>query len=133
MSIMPAAWGIGLAVAVAVMARLVGFDRDRAFYPLVLIVVASYYGLFAVLGGSRSELIAELPAFALFAAAAIVGFRTSLWIVVAGLAMHGVFDFFHHALIANRGLPSWWPSFCMWYDLAAAACLAVILKRGIPR
>ena len=129
MSIMPAAWGIGLAVAAAVLARLVGFDRDRAFYPLVLIVVAAYYALFAVIGGSGSDLIAETLAFALFAAAAIFGFRTSLWIVVAGLALHGVFDFFHHALIANRGVPSWWPTFCLSYDVAAAACLAVILLR----
>lgn len=34
--------GLGLAVAVAIFARIAGFDRDRAFYPTVLIVVASY-------------------------------------------------------------------------------------------
>ena len=44
--------GTGLALAVAVGAGAAGLDRDRAFYPTVLIVVASYYDLFAVLGGS---------------------------------------------------------------------------------
>jgi hypothetical protein len=42
----------------------------------------------------------------LFTAAAAIGFRTTLWVVVAGLAGHGVFDFFHHALIENPGVPN---------------------------
>lgn len=27
------------------------FDRDRAFYPFLMIVIASYYGLVAVMSG----------------------------------------------------------------------------------
>ena len=53
---MPAFIGIALALAVCVFARAVAFDRDRAFYPAVLIVTASYYVLFAVLGGSPGAL-----------------------------------------------------------------------------
>ena len=34
--------GIVLSLSVAVFARRVGFDRDRAFYPTVLIVIASH-------------------------------------------------------------------------------------------
>jgi hypothetical protein len=41
--------GIGLAILVSLVARWVGFDRDRAFYPTVLVVIASYYVLFAVM------------------------------------------------------------------------------------
>jgi hypothetical protein len=41
--------GIVLSVGVALLARSVGFDRDRAFYPTVLIVIASYYVLFAAM------------------------------------------------------------------------------------
>ena len=44
--------GAVLAPLVSVFARLTGLDRDRAFYPTVLLVVASYYVLFAVMGGS---------------------------------------------------------------------------------
>ena len=44
--------GIVLTLLVSVFARLVGFDRDRAFYPTVLVVIASYYVLFAVIGSS---------------------------------------------------------------------------------
>ena len=51
--------GIVLALCVSVFARAVGFDRDRAFYPTVLVVIASYYVLFAAMGGSMRALIVE--------------------------------------------------------------------------
>ena len=41
-----------LGVIVAGFAATTGFDRDRSFYPTVLIVVGSYYPLFAVMGAS---------------------------------------------------------------------------------
>jgi hypothetical protein len=40
---MPYGVGIVLSLSVALFARRVGFDRDRAFYPTVLMVIASYY------------------------------------------------------------------------------------------
>ena len=43
--------GALLAFAVALFATITRLDRDRAFYPTVTIVIASYYALFAVMGG----------------------------------------------------------------------------------
>jgi len=129
--LIPAVWGMALAVAVAIVARLVGFDRDRAFYPLALVVIASYYDLFAVMGGTSSALIEELIAFALFAGAAMIGFRASLWIVAAALVAHGLFDLLlHHRIISNGGVPLWWPAFCSSYDVTAGAGLAMLLRLG---
>ncbi len=51
--------GIVLALVVSVSATLIGLDKDRAFYPTVLLVFASYYDLFAVIGGSAQALIVE--------------------------------------------------------------------------
>ena len=126
----PALVGVVLALAVALFARLVGFDRDRAFYPVVMIVIASYYALFAVMAGGPVDLVSEAIAIVLFVAAAGIGFRTSLWIVVAALAGHGVFDFFHHSLIDNPGVPAWWPMWCLAYDVTAAGCLAMLILNG---
>jgi hypothetical protein len=120
----PLAIGVVLALSVSLMARLVGFDRDRAFYPVVLIVVGSYYELFAVIGESTSALLLESFGFGFFLLLAIVGFRRNLWLVAAGLAAHGVYDFFHGRLIDNPGVPAWWPAFCGSYDVTAGALLA---------
>jgi hypothetical protein len=63
----------------------------------------------------------------MFVAMAAFGFRKTPWLVVAGLALHGVFDFFHHAVIANPGVPVWWPGWCLAYDVVAAAYLAALI------
>jgi len=65
----------------------------------------------------------------LFAIAAVVGFKSSTWIVVAALATHGVFDFLHGAVIENSGVPLWWPAFCLAYDVGAAGSFAWLLQR----
>lgn len=121
-------FGSGVAIIVAVVASLVGLDRDRAFYPVVLIVIASYYILFAAMGASVPALTAELIPMAAFAAVAILGFKRSPWLLVMGLAAHGGFDLAHPLVIKNPGVPLWWPGFCLAYDLAAAAYLALLLR-----
>src|SRR5919199_2004777 len=107
---LPYVVGVVLSIAVAVFARSVGFDRDRAFYPAVLIVVASYYVLFAVMIGSVETVLLESIVMALFVIAAVVGFKRSAWIIVCGLAAHGVQDAVHGRIIANPGVPAWWPA-----------------------
>ena len=124
--------GIVLALAVSVYATLLQLDRDRAFYPTLLIVIASTYVLFAAIGGSGRAMVVDAAVMSVFVVAASVGFRRSVWLVVAGLAAHGVMDFFHARFIANPGVPAWWPAFCMTYDLAAAGYLAWRLTRVRP-
>lgn len=121
--------GAVLSLAVGCFATMIRLDGDRAFYPTVLIVVASYYLLFAVIGGSSSTIIAESAMAAAFLFAATWGFRRNLWLVVAALAAHGVFDGLHGFVIANPGVPVWWPAFCLSYDLTAASFLAWTLLR----
>jgi hypothetical protein len=121
---MPYVIGILASAGVAVFARYVGFDRDRAFYPTVTIVIALYYVLFAVMSGSLRTVLLESAVMSLFAIAAVVGFKSSMWIVVAALAAHGIFDAVHHQIIDNAGVPSWWPAWCLAYDVGAAAGLA---------
>ncbi|MFI5183269.1 MAG: hypothetical protein ACHQNV_02640 [Vicinamibacteria bacterium] len=121
--------GALLAFAVGLFAAGIGLDRDRAFYPVVTIVIASYYALFAVLGDSTHALVLESLVGAVFVAVAVSGFRSSLWLVVVALAAHGIFDLGHGALIPNPGVPRWWPEFCLTYDVTAAVYLAWLLKR----
>ncbi|MBL0926960.1 MAG: hypothetical protein IBJ11_04815 [Phycisphaerales bacterium] len=119
--------GVAIAMATAAFGRLVGFERDRAFYATVLAVLATYYGLFAVMGGSTRAILIESSVIAVFLSLSALGFRTSQWLIVAGLAGHGVFDLLHGHFIANPGVPEWWPQFCLGYDVAAAAYLAWLI------
>jgi hypothetical protein len=122
--------GALLAIVVGLFATGIGLDRDRAFYPVVAIVIAYLYALFAVVGASTHALVLESLVGTVFLAAAVLGFKSSLWFVVAALAAHGIFDLGHGTVISNPGVPSWWPEFCLTYDVTAAAYLAWLLKSG---
>jgi hypothetical protein len=128
---MPYLIGITLSLGVAVFARLVGFDRDRAFYPTVLVVIASYYVLFAAMSGSVQTVLVESIVMIGFALAAVAGFKSSAWIVVGAMAGHGVFDALRGGVLENSGVPVWWPAWCLAYDVGAAAALAWLLRRGL--
>jgi hypothetical protein len=128
---MPYVIGVVLSAGVAVFARSVGLDRDRAFYPTVMIVIALYYVLFAVMSGSVQTVLLESVVMVLFAIAAVGGFKSSSWIVVAALAGHGVFDAVHGRVIENTGVPAWWPAWCLAYDVGAAAGLAWLLRHEL--
>ncbi len=120
--------GAILALSVAGFAVVSGFERSRAFYPTVLIVVGSYYVLFAVMGASMRVLCTEIAFAGVISLLAAIGFRKNLWLVAAMLFGHGVFDFFHHSIVTNHGVPSWWPGFCLTYDVVAGLWMAVRLK-----
>jgi hypothetical protein len=121
--------GTVLAAVVCAFAMLAGFDRDRVFYPTLLMPIATYYVLFAVMGSSTPAVLVESLVAAAFLALALAGFKRNLWVVVAAIAGHGVFDFFHDLFIRNPGTPVWWPGFCGSFDILAAGFLAMLLMR----
>ena len=119
--------GIAIAFAAVFLGRSAGFDHDRAFYPVIMIVTAGYYVLFALAAGADKALVPETLASAGFVVLAVVGFRRSLWFVVGALVAHGVFDVLHGHVIDNPGVPIWWPAFCAACDIAMAALVALLL------
>ncbi len=121
--------GIGLATVVCSLAALVEFDRERVFYPTMVLVIATYYVLFAVMASSTQTLALESLIAAGFIVLAVAGYKINLWLVVAALLGHSVLDLFHHLLVQNPGVPQWWPGFCLSFDVLAGACLAMLLLR----
>ena len=116
------------------LAAVIGFARERSFYSTVLIVVATYYILFAVMGASGRILMIEIAIASGFILFAVLGFKANLWLVAAALMGHGIFDFFRPSLIANPGVPHWWPGFCMAFDVIFGGWLALQLlqRRNFP-
>jgi hypothetical protein len=122
--------GLILALSVAGLAAIIGFDRERVFYPTLLIVIGSYYALFAVMAASMRALVIESVVAGGFLLLAVVAFKRNLWFVVAAIIGHGVFDFTHHMFIKNPGVPQWWPGFCLAFDVTLGALLSMRLIRG---
>ena len=110
--------GIFLAVVVAVIGNMTRFDQERSFYSTVLIVIASYYVLFAIQGESTDALVREIVIALAFLTVAIFGALCFPLLVGIGIVAHGLFDLVHPAVIHNPGVPSWWPGFCMSIDVA---------------
>ena len=127
---MPYAMGFALAALTFFLARSAGFQRDNAFFPVMLIVIALFYVLFAVMSGSTSAIMIESAVALVFAVVAVIGFKVSPLIIAAAILAHGVFDFAHGSLIANPGVPVFWPAFCATFDIAIAAGFSwLILQR----
>jgi hypothetical protein len=86
--------------------------------------------LFAAMIGSIQTVVAESAVMIPFVIAAVAGFKGSAWIIVGALAGHGVLDTVHGHIVANAGVPAWWPAWCLAYDVGAAGALAWILMRA---
>lgn len=126
--------GILLSLATVVFAAVIGLDRERSFYSTVLFVIATYYVLFAVMGASRRTLMVEIAIASGFFLLGVIGFKGSLWLVAVALLGHGIFDFVRPGLIANPGVPQWWPGFCLAFDVIFGGWLALRLlqRRNFP-
>ena len=67
--------GVTAAVGVGLFGTMIGFDKERSFYPVVLIVIAALYLLFAVMAKSTGSLVTEAIPALVFVAMAALGFR----------------------------------------------------------
>ena len=99
-SFIPYVVGIVLSLGVALFARRLRLDRDRRFTHGADCDCV-YYVLFAAISESVHTVLSESIVMAGFSIAAVVGFKSSGWIVVGGLAGHGVFDALHGTLLSR--------------------------------
>ena len=126
--LIPVVVGVLLAVAVAALAKFTSFDKDRSFYSTVLIIIASYYVLFAVIGGSSHALTWELVIAVAFSTVAILGALFLPMLVGTGIIAHGLFDLVHDNIIQNAGVPSWWPTFCGSIDVLLGLWVVIFAR-----
>jgi hypothetical protein len=97
-----------------------------------LAVAASAYVGFAVAANAGAGWLAvELAGAGIYGYAAMRGTRGSAWWLVAGFALHPVWDVaLHSAGPARSVAPDWYTASCLSFDLAAAAIVAIAIVIG---
>jgi hypothetical protein len=126
----PVLWGLIFGVAQAASPLAFWWLDTATVYALGLALIASIYIGFAV-GDGRGRVVAVestvASAFVIVAAAGITG---SPWLLVIGLAGHGLKDLWQHRsqFVANT---RWWPPFCLAVDWTVAVILAVEIVAGL--
>jgi hypothetical protein len=126
----PAFWGLAFGALQAASPLAFWWLDPATVYALGLVLIASVYIGFAVADGRSVVIAVEISIatiFVILAAAAITG---SPWLLVLGLAGHGLKDLWQHRrqFVANT---RWWPPFCLVVDWVAAAAIAVEITAGV--
>jgi predicted membrane-bound mannosyltransferase len=122
----PVAWGVIWGCLQAASPFAFFWLDTAAVYAMGLTLIAAVYIGFAVADGRPTIIATETviaAAFVVVAAAAATG---PAWLIVVGLAAHGLKDLWqqHTGFVANT---RWWPPFCASVDLVAAALIAVAI------
>jgi hypothetical protein len=94
-------------------------------FAVVLGAAAGVYVGFALLDGRPGVLRIEVGAAVAFIVVASVGAWRSTPLIAIGYALHAAWDAAHRPRGVPTGIVSWWPPFCLTYDLLLAAFLVV--------
>jgi hypothetical protein len=125
----PVVWGVVWGCLQAA-SPLGFFWLDTAtVYALGLALIAAIYIGLAVGDGRPGVIAVETVVAAVFVVVAAVAVTGSAWLLVAGLAGHGLKDLWQHrtGFVSNT---RWWPPFCATVDFVAATIIAIGIVAG---
>jgi hypothetical protein len=126
----PAVWGIVFGALQAASPLAFWWLDPATVYALGVALIASVYIGFAVADGRPAVIALESSVAAVFVVVAAAAVTGSPWLLVLGLAGHGVKDLWQHRrqFVANT---RWWPPFCLVVDWVAAAAIAIEIIAGV--
>jgi hypothetical protein len=126
----PVLWGIVWGVIQAAAPLGFWWLAPATVYALSLALIAAVYIGFAVADGRPRVIAVETTVAGGFVVLAAVGVTGPAWLLVVGLAGHGLKDLWQHRrhYVANT---RWWPPFCLVVDWVAAAILVVLIAVGV--
>jgi hypothetical protein len=127
----PIAWGVVVGVLQAAAPVAFFWLEPATVGALGLALIAAIYIGFAVADGRRHVLAVETAVAAVFVVVAAAAATGTLWLIVAGLAAHGVKDMWQHRTGFVAGT-RWWPPFCAAVDFVAAGLIAVAITADLP-
>jgi hypothetical protein len=123
-------WGVVVGVIQAATPLGFWWLPSATIYALGLAAIAAIYVGFAVADGRPKVIAVETTVaftFVLIAAVAVTG---TPWLLVVGLAGHGLKDAWQHRT-HFVSTTRWWPPFCMTVDFVVAAIIAVEIAAGV--
>jgi hypothetical protein len=125
------AGGVGavLAALSGALIFLLPHDMAREFLAIVMTLIGAAYFGFAFSQRDRRAAVIEVVVASAFVMIALLGLWVSVWFIVGGLFLHGVWDLMHHRHGGLAAIPAWYIPFCVWYDWLAAAIVAVWMLR----
>lgn len=127
----PAVCGGAVGVIQAMSPLAFWWLEPRIVYALGLTLIAAVYIGFSVADGRWHVIAIETSVAASFVLVAAVSVTGSAWLLVLGLAGHGLKDLWQHRTHFVRNT-RWWPPFCATVDWVAAGILTGALLMGVP-
>jgi hypothetical protein len=126
----PVIWGAVVGVIQAVSPLGFWWLEPKTVYALGLALIAAVYIGFSVADGRGRVIAIESSVAGLFVVVAAVSVSGSAWLLVLGLAGHGLKDLWQHRTHFVRNT-RWWPPFCATVDWVAAGILTGALLMGV--
>lgn len=122
-------WGAVTGVIQAVSPLAFWWLEPRTVYALGLTLIAAVYIGFSVADGRGQVIAAESSVAGFFVVVAAVSVSGPAWLLVLGLAGHGLKDLWQHRTQFVRNT-RWWPPFCATVDWVAAGILTTAILMG---
>ena len=126
----PIIWGAVWGAIQAVSPLAFWWLEPETVYALGITLIAAVYIGFSVADGRWQVIAAESSVAGIFVIVAAVSVTGSAWLLVLGLAGHGLKDLWQHRTHFVRNT-RWWPPFCSTVDFVAAGILAGALLTGV--
>ena len=127
----PAICGVAVGAIQAASPLAFWWLPPKTVYALGLTLIAAVYIGFSVADGRWKVIAAESSVAGFFVVVAAVSASGSAWLLVLGLAGHGLKDLWQHRTRFVRNT-RWWPPFCATVDWVAAGILAGAILMGVP-
>ena len=123
-------WGIVVGLLQATTPLVFWWLNSATVYAVGLVLIAAVYVDFAVGDGRPRVIAVESSVTLAFVVVAAVAITASPWLLVAGLAGHGLKDLWQHRshFVANT---RWWPPFCMVVEWVVANIIIGVIAAGM--
>jgi hypothetical protein len=113
-----------------ILARRMSAERELRLYATGLVIAALIYLVFAARDVTFGWLALELTGVVVFTLVAVLGVKTSAWILALGWAAHAAWDVILHKLLDVAFVPDWYPVVCAGFDLLLAGYIVTLTRRN---